>query len=140
MAQEYNNEQIVKMFGKQMEKIGEKKSEILKETLEQKATLQRQMEQFREQNKSLQTQLDQKIESSEDRFTDTANVVEFDAERLEKSYLTNTSLQASKKEIPCFSERANIAACYNDNKKQPLVCDPFIEALADCANKVITAK
>lgn len=140
MAQEYNNEQIVKMFGKQMEKIGEKRSEMLKATLEQKATLQRQMEQFREQNKSLQQQLDQSIESLEDRFTDTANAVEFDAERLEKSYLGTKSLSASKKDIPCFSERSNIAACFTDNKKQPLVCDPFIEALTECANKVITAK
>jgi hypothetical protein len=30
MIREYNNEQVIKLFGKQIEKIGERKAEVLK--------------------------------------------------------------------------------------------------------------
>jgi hypothetical protein len=106
-------------------------------SLEQRGKVKQHIEQFRAQNKQIHQQLDQAIEQFEDRFTDTANVVEYDSVRLEKQYLSGKSLQHSRDEIPCFTERANIAACY-ENKKDPLVCDSFIAALSDCANKTIT--
>ena len=98
------------------------------------------MDQFREQNKKVQQQLDQAIQSFEDRFTDTANVLEYDAERLEKKYLGGKTLQTSKSEIPCFAERANMVTCYTQNKKDPMVCDSFIQALTECANTTVTTK
>jgi hypothetical protein len=138
MAQEYNNEQVLKLFGKQMEKLGERKAENLKGAVEQKTKMKQHMEQFREQNKQIHQQLDQAIESFEDRFTDTANVVEYDAARLEKKYLDD--LQTSKSDIPCFAERSSMAKCYTQNQNDPAVCDSFIEALTACANKTITTK
>lgn len=138
MAREYNNEQIVKLFGKQMEKLGERKAELLKAKVEQRTQIERQMEQFRSQNKKVQEQLDQAIESYEDKFTDTANVLEYDASRLEKKYLHGKFMHAS--EIPCLAERSDMAMCYNTNKTNPAVCDAFIEALTECATKTITAK
>jgi predicted phage gp36 major capsid-like protein len=139
MAQEYNNEQVVKLFGKQMEKLGERKVEILKDAVEHKNQLQQHMDSFREKNKNIQQELDQTIESYEDRFTDTANVVEYDAARLEKKYLDGKTLQTSKSEIPCFTERASVASCYSQNK-ETTGCDSFIEALTECASKTITTK
>ena len=73
MAQDYNNEQIVKLFGKQMEKLGERRAALLKEKVEQRTIIEQRMEQFRAKNKQLQEQLDQAIEASEDKFTDTAS-------------------------------------------------------------------
>lgn len=123
-----------------MEKIGERKAEVLKGSLEQKTKLQHHMDQFREQNKKVQQQLDQAIESFEDRFTDAANVLEYDAARLEKQYLGGKSLQTSKKDIPCFAERTSVVTCYSENKMDPMVCDSFIKAMAACANKTVTTK
>jgi hypothetical protein len=137
MAQEYNNEQIVKLFGKQMDKLGERKAELLKEKVEQRAQIASRMEQFRSQNKKTQEQLDQSIESSEDKFTDTVNVLEYDASRLEKKYLHGKFMHAS--EIPCLSERSDIATCYRTNKSESGACDAFVEALAECASNTITA-
>lgn len=174
MIRDYNNEQVVKLFGKQIEKIGERKAEVLKGkvkyaelsmdiiatppdrcfftsisgilicflavsigSLEQRAKMQQHIENFRAQNKEIHQQLDQAIEQLEDRFTDTANVVEYDSARLEKQYLDGKGLEKSRDRIPCFTERANIASCY-ENKREPPVCEVFITALSNCANKIIT--
>lgn len=138
MAQEYNNEQIVKLFGKQMEKLGERKAELMKEKVEQRAQIEMQMKEFREQNKKNQEQLDQTIETYEARFTDTVNGLEYDASRLEKKYLHGKFMHAS--EIPCLAERSDIATCYKTNGNNPGSCDAFVEALTECASKAITAK
>lgn len=134
IAQDYNNEQIVKLFGKQVEKLGERKAEVLKETLVQKTQLQQRMDQFREQNKNMQAKLDQSIDSMEARFDDMSNVVEYDAERLEKKYLNTTTMK--KGDIPCLTERTSIAACYTD-KKDSAACDSFIQALEECVSNTI---
>lgn len=138
MAQEYNNDQIVKLFGKQMEKLGERKAELLKQKVEQRTLLEQRMEQVRVQNKKVQEQLDQTIEGYEDRFADTVNILEYDANRLEKKYLQGKFLHAS--EIPCLTERSDIATCYKSHKSATGVCDAFVEALAECASKTIAAK
>ena len=139
MAEQFNNEQVVKLFGKQIEKIGERKAEAVKNAVAQKTSLKKHMEQFREQNKQAQQKLDQAIESFEDRFTDTANVLEYDTARLEKKYLNGKTLQSSKKTVPCFDERVGVATCYITNKDDTMVCDAFIKALTECANKAVTA-
>jgi cell shape-determining protein MreC len=134
IAQDYNNEQIVKLFGKQVEKLGERKVEVLKETLAQKTQLQQRMDQFREQNKNLQAELDQTIDSMEARFADMSNVVEYDAERLEKKYLNTSTMK--KGDIPCLTERTSIVACYA-GKKDSAACDSFIQALEECVSNTI---
>lgn len=138
MAQDYNNEQIVKLFGKQMEKLGEKRAAMLKEKVEQKTIIQQRMEQFQAQNKALQEKLDQAIEKAEDTFTDTASALQYDTERLGKKYLSEKKVTPSS--ISCLTERADISACYKTHKGESIVCDAFVEALSDCANKSITAK
>ena len=87
MALEFQNEQVVKMFGKQMEKIGEQKASNYKEAVEQKAVLERKMNEFRQQNATVQDRLNAAIEGFEDKFTDGSNVLEYDISRLEKQYL-----------------------------------------------------
>ena len=139
MIKEYNNEQIVKLFGKQMEKIGERKAEMIQGRLEEKTKIKQHLEQFREHNGQIQKQLDEAIEKYEDQFTDTANVVEYDSTRLEKKYLGN-SLKLSKEQTPCFSERSKMAACYDQNKTNPLACDSFMAALSKCTDKTITTQ
>jgi hypothetical protein len=134
IALDYNNEQIVKLFGKQVEKLGERKAEVLKETLAQKTQLQQRMDQFREQNKNIQAKLDQSIDSMEARFADMSNVVEYDAERLEKKYLNTTTVKMG--DIPCLTERTSITACYTD-KKDSTACDSFIQALEECVSNTI---
>eukprot|EP00934_Nitzschia_sp_Nitz4_P001320 Nitzschia sp. Nitz4//scaffold8_size234185//220656//221290//NITZ4_001306-RA/size234185-processed-gene-0.137-mRNA-1//1//CDS//3329559953//1320//frame0 len=139
MAQEYNNEQIVKLFGKQMEKLGERKAGMLKSKVEERAMLQQHMEQFRAQNQQVQQQLDTAIESLEDRFTDSANILEYDAARLEKRYLNGKYLKTI--DIPCLHERQAIASCYETNQSgDPSICNALIESLTDCTTKTITAK
>mmetsp|Transcript_44299 Transcript_44299/g.128089 ORF Transcript_44299/g.128089 Transcript_44299/m.128089 type:complete len:164 (-) Transcript_44299:33-524(-) len=138
MAKEYNNEQIVKLFGKQMEKLSERKGELLKEKVEQRTAIEQRMEKFRAQNKKVQEQLDQAIESYEDKFADTASALEYDAARLEKKYLKGNRVDTP--EIPCLAERSDIAACYKTYKGSPGACDALVEALTECASKKITAK
>ena len=138
MAQEYNNEQIVKLFGKQMDKLGERKSEILRARVEQRTRMEQYMKQFREQNQQVQQQLDQKIESFEDRFTDTANVLEYDAARLETKY--SQGKHVKKSDIPCLSERSGLARCYKNNSSEIQACNAIVEALTACATKAITTK
>lgn len=138
MAQDYNNEQIVKLFGKQMERLGERKAVMLQAKVEERAQLELHMKQFREQNEKIQAQLDQSIESFEDKFTDSANAIEYDAARLEKNYLKGKYLHSST--IPCLSERADIASCYKANGKSPGACEVFVEALTACANKTIASQ
>eukprot|EP00980_Cylindrotheca_fusiformis_P030913 scaffold25626_cov137-Cylindrotheca_fusiformis.AAC.4 len=137
MIRDYNNEQIVRLFGKQIEKVGERKAEVLRGSLEQRARLKQQMEQFRVQNEQIHKQLDQTVEQLEDRFADAANVVDYDSSRLEKEYLSAQTLENSRDEIPCFTERSNIASCY-ETKKDPLSCEAYITALSACASKTIT--
>jgi hypothetical protein len=133
MAQEFNNEQIAKLFGKQMEKLGERRAETIKAHVQQRTELEEHMGKFREQNNQIQQQLDQKIESIEDRFTDMANVVEYDVTRLDKKYLGGKKQDS---QIVCLDERVNVATCYKESGN----CDSFIEALSECASKSITSK
>jgi len=138
MAQDYNNEQIVKLFGKQMEKLGERRAALLKEKVEQRTIIEQRMEQFRAKNKQLQEQLDQAIESSEDKFTDTASALEYDTAMLEKKYIKDNLW--NKSGISCLAERSDISACYRAHQGKPAACDAFVEALSECASKTITSK
>mmetsp|Transcript_113816 Transcript_113816/g.170238 ORF Transcript_113816/g.170238 Transcript_113816/m.170238 type:complete len:161 (-) Transcript_113816:27-509(-) len=132
MAEEFNNEQIAKVFGKQMEKLGERKAETIKASVQQRTELEERLGKFREQNNQVQAQLDQKIEAIEDRFTDMANVVEYDVTRLDKQYLGG---KKQNSQIACLAERVNVATCYKDSGN----CDSFIEALSQCASESITS-
>jgi hypothetical protein len=150
MALQFQNEQVVKLFGKQMEKIGERKAGAYKEAMEQKANLQKKMEEFRKQNENIQDTLNATIEGYEDKFTDASNIVEYDISRLEKKYLNTNSSSSSTNnssllsKIPCFVEQTEIATCLKNDKKKfkddPFVCDMFIRALNDCTQKTITKK
>ena len=137
MAQDYNKEQIVKLFGKQMEKLGERRAALLQEKVEQRTVVEHRMEHFRTQNKQLQEKLDQAIESSEDKFTDTASALEYDAARLEKKYIKDKMLNYSA--ISCLAERSDITSCFKAHQGNPAACDSFVEALSECASKTITA-
>jgi hypothetical protein len=135
LAQDFHNEQIVKLFGKQMEKIGERKAAALQGALEQRAQLEQNMAAFRERNKKVQTQLDTTIESLEDKFTDTANIVEYDMSRLEQKHL-GSSYDGNK--LVCLIERSDIATCYQQNRENPLACDAFVQALTKCTERTVT--
>jgi hypothetical protein len=156
MALQFQNEQVVKLFGKQMEKISERKAGAYKEAMEQKANLQKKMEEFRKQNEKIQDTLNSTIEGYEDKFTDASKIVEYDISRLEKKYLNNSNSSSSStndssgsnssllSKIPCFVEQTEIATCLKNDKKKfkddPFVCDIFIRALNDCTQKTITKK
>ena len=146
MALEFQNEQVVKMFGKQMEKIGEQQASNYKEAVEQKAVLERKMKEFRQQNKAVQDKLNAAIEGFEDKFTDGSNVLEYDISRLEKQYLGSSSSGKTNSRIPCFVEQIEIATCLRtknnteESKNDPFACDAFIKALAECTDKTITSK
>mmetsp|Transcript_10620 Transcript_10620/g.25563 ORF Transcript_10620/g.25563 Transcript_10620/m.25563 type:complete len:191 (-) Transcript_10620:85-657(-) len=144
MALEFQNEQVVKMFGKQMEKIGEQKADAYKKALEQKAVLERRMNEFRQKNAKVQDRLNSTIEGFEDKFTDGSNILEYDIARLDKKYL---GAHGTKNHvIPCFAERTDIAACLlNENKSEvskndPFACDMLIKTLTRCADKTITTE
>jgi hypothetical protein len=140
MALQFQNEQVVKLFGKQMEKIGERKAGAYKEAMEQKANLQKNMEEFLKQNEKIQDTLNATIEGYEDKFTDVSKIVEYDISRLEKKYL-NSNSSSSTNEIPCFVQQTEIATCLKNDKKfkdDPFVCDVFIRALNDCTQRTIT--
>jgi hypothetical protein len=137
MAMEFQNGQVVKMFGKQMEKIGERKAVAYEEAAKQKAVLERKMENFRQQNTQVQDKLNATIEGLEDKFTDGSNILEYDITRLEKKYLGALAKKNSR--IPCFVEQAEIATCLK-SKNDPMACDVFIHALAECTDKTITTK
>mmetsp|Transcript_14799 Transcript_14799/g.41239 ORF Transcript_14799/g.41239 Transcript_14799/m.41239 type:complete len:193 (-) Transcript_14799:4101-4679(-) len=146
MALEFQNEQVVKMFGKQMEKIGERKAAAYKEHLEQRATLERKLQEYRQQNETVQNQLNERIEGMEDKFTDMANVVEYDMNRLAKQYLKSSLTEKNILSIPCFVEQTEIVTCLNnkskseESKNDPFACDVFIKALNDCTHRTITSK
>ena len=143
MALQFQNEQVVKLFGKQMEKIGDRKAGAYKEAMEQKVNLQKKMEEFRKQNEKIQDTLNATIEGYEDKFTDVSKIVEYDISRLEKKYLNNNSSSSTNDSIPCFVEQTEIATCLKNDKKfkdDPFVCDMFIRALNDCTQKTITKK
>lgn len=137
LAQDFHNERIVKLFGKQMEKIGERRAGIVQSALEQRTVLQQRMEEFRLRNKAVQRQLDQSIEAMEDKFTDSSNVVEYDMSQLEQKYLGPSSFDSSATP-PCLLERTDIATCYARSKGNPTACDSFVQALTKCADKTIT--
>ena len=142
MALQFQNEQVIKMFGRQMEKIGERKANAYKDAMDQRVQLQHKMEAFRKSNETRQGQLNATIEGYEDKFTDVSNIVEYDISRLEKKYsLTNIESSSSEGErIPCFSEQTNIVTCLRNDKfkKDPFLCDAFIRALDSCTQKTIT--
>jgi hypothetical protein len=98
------------------------------------------MDQFRSQNSLVQKQLDEKIEQLEDKFTDTANVLEYDMERLTKKYLNGDgSKQKQQMIIPCLTERSDIATCYQQHKSDPAKCSVFVRELVKCTEKTITS-
>ena len=137
LAQDFHNEQIVKLFGKQMEKIGERKAAILQGSLEQRATLQQHMNAFREQNKQVQEKLDATVEGLEDRFSDAFTSIDYDMSRLEQKYLGGAAPESSGK-MACFLERSDIATCYQQNKADARACDAFVQALTKCTEKTVT--
>jgi hypothetical protein len=136
LAQDFHNEQIVKLFGKQMEKIGERRAAILQGSLEQRATLQQHMTAFRERDAQIQQKLDAAIEGLEDRFSDAATSVDYDRSRLEQKYLGASTGPSEK--VACFVERSDIATCYQQNKTDVRACDPFVQALTKCTEKTVT--
>jgi hypothetical protein len=136
LANDFHNEQIIKLFGKQMEKIGERKAALLHGTLEQRAQIDQHMAAFRQQNQKVQSQLDTAIEKLEDRFADTANILEYDMTQLEQKHLGGSNYDTNK--LVCLMERTDIATCYQQNKNNPLACDPFVMALTKCVEKTIT--
>ena len=133
-----------------MEKIGERKTAAYKEAVEQSATLEKKMNEYRQQNKEVQDKLNSTIEAFEDKFTDTSNVVEYDISRLEKKYInassSSTTTNNNNSRIPCFVEQIDITSCLNNKNKSeklkddPFACDVFIQALTDCTDKTITTK
>ncbi|CAJ1931614.1 unnamed protein product [Cylindrotheca closterium] len=135
MIKEYNDEQVVKLFGKQIERLGEQKATLVKETVEQRGILKQHMNAFREQNEEIQKKLDQDAEQFEDRFSDIANVVDYDSERLEKKFLTKGDLKHSLSTTPCSTERANVAMCLQHRNTS--ACNEFIELFSTCSNKSI---
>lgn len=143
LAQDFHSEQIVQLFGQQIEKIGERKAAILQSSLQQRVQLEQSLKVFREQNQKVQQQLDTAIEKLEDQFTDSANVVEYDMDRLAKKYLGHgvaaaTGSANDNEKIACLMERSDIATCYQHNQKDPLVCDAFVQALTKCAERTVT--
>ena len=139
--QDFNNEQIKNMFGKQVNSMEQKKLEALQQSHAERAALSLRMEQFREQNKQVQSNLDHTIESLEDKFTDSVNVVEYDAQRLESEYLSGgKTIFKNKAEIPCLSVRSSVAACLREHTNNVKACDSAIEALEDCAGTAIANK
>jgi hypothetical protein len=137
LARDFHNDQIVRLFGKQMETIAERRASMLQSAVDQRNKLQQHMEEFRVRNKNFQQQLDQAIESLEDKFTDSSNVLDYEMSRLEHKYMGNSPFQSSAK-LPCLLERADIATCYGQHRENPMACDSFIQALTNCAEKTIT--
>ncbi|KAG7345771.1 hypothetical protein IV203_033302 [Nitzschia inconspicua] len=142
LAQEFHNEQIIKLFGKQIEAIGERRAQILESSLEQRAQLEQKLTAFRQQNQKVQAKLDATLEGLEDKFTDTANAVEYDIERLEQQYLGGRHKVMAPMTY-CGQERLDIVACYtqqssnNNNNANPLACDAFVKALTKCTEKTV---
>ena len=149
MALEFQNEQVVKLFGRQLEKIGEKKAAAYKEAMEQKAMLEAKMGEYRKRNEAVQAKLNSTIEGLEDKFTDASNIVEYDISQMEKKYLIQRNpsdggdgSSTHQPPIPCFYEQVDITACYKNEKAKlkndPFACDAFIRALSECTDKTIT--
>ena len=90
---------------------------------------------FREHDEQIQKKLDQAAEQLEDRFSDVANVVHYDAVRLEKKFLPKGDLKESLSMIPCSAERANIVACLQNQSLS--ACKEFVETFSACSNKAI---
>ena len=124
----------MKLFGKQVEKLGQRKAERLKETVALRAQLEQHMGQFREQNKQVQAQLDQSIDTMEARLADLINVVQYDANRLETKFLKHGIAKDEK--VACLIERTDISRCYSQTKNAN-ACDPFFRALELCVSKTI---
>lgn len=136
MIKEYNDEQVVKLFGKQIERLGEQKSTLVKETVEQRAILKQRMSAFRENDEKSQNKLDQAAEQLEDHFSDIVNVVQYDSVRLERKFLPKGDLKESLSNTPwCSAERANVVACFQN--QNPSACKEFIDIFSACSNKSI---
>jgi hypothetical protein len=142
LAQDFHKEQIVKLFGKQIEQMGERQANILQQSLEQRVQLQEKMNTFREHNQKLQAKLDETLEGLEDKFTDISTAVDYDMERLEKQYFRGKLTMAAPMTY-CGQARSDIVACYQSSiAKQwsdPLACDVFVKELAKCAEETIVS-
>lgn len=141
LAQDFHNEQILKLFGKQIEQIGERKSKILEASLQQRVQLEQRMQQFRQHNQQVQSKLDATLEGLEDKFTDTSNAVEYDMERLEKQYLKGNN-RAMAPMSYCGEERSGIVECFrsqklNGNSATNNNCDAFVKALTKCTESTV---
>ena len=139
IVRDFNNEQIKKMFGKQVNAMEENKFNRLRGSREERAALATKMDQWREQNSQVQKNLDQTVESLEDRFADLVNIVEYDAKRLESEHLGGKSIGSKEKDLPCLKVRTDVAACLAEGK-DIRACEPFVQALEDCATSTITNK
>jgi hypothetical protein len=142
LAQDFHKEQIVKLFGKQIEHMGERKAVILQQSLEQRVQLQEKMNAFRQHNQQLQSKLDATLEGLEDKFTDISTAAEYDMERLERQYLGGKPTMAAPMTY-CGQERSDIVACYQsgivNQSSDPLACDAFVKALAKCTEQTIVS-
>jgi hypothetical protein len=140
LAQDFHKEQIVKLFGKQIEQMGERKAVLLQQSLEQRVQLQEKMNAIRQHNQQLQSKLDATLEALEDKFTDIATAVDYDLDRLEKQYLgLKPTITAPM--TYCGQQRSDIVACYQSSIanqwRDPLACDAFVKELAKCTENTI---
>ena len=108
---------------------------LSQETVEQRAILKQRTNAFREHDEQIQKKLDQDAEHFEDRFSDIANVVDYDSERLAKKFLTKGDLKDSLSTTPCSTERKNIVMCLQ--LQNTSACKEFIELFSACSNKSI---
>jgi hypothetical protein len=140
LAQDFHEEQIVKLFGKQIEQMGERKAAVLQQSMEQRVQLEEKLNTFRKHNQQLQSNLDETLEGLEDKFTDISTAIDYDMDRLEKQYLGGKPTMFAPMTY-CGQERSDIVACYQSSianqRSDPFACDAFVKELAKCTEQTI---
>jgi len=144
IAADFEKEQIAKLFGKQLENIGERKSQRVTQTLEAKTKLQEHAKAFREQNERTHSQLDQSIEAMEDKLSDHFNAVAYDAQRLESRYIGDKG-RMSTAALRCAEQRSNMVACVNKQgsgggSTDIAACDVTLKLLDACVSRIVTGE
>lgn len=141
MAEEFQSQLAEAEWGKYQKHLMERSNKQRPEDSAATKDAEIRLEEFRARNGAEQASLDEKIDKLQAAFADTILEASFDADRLEKQYLTGTKGGTNGGAGPasdCLQARTNVSVCLKE--KGSSGCDDFIRAMQTCVGAAVAGK
>eukprot|EP00978_Attheya_sp_CCMP212_P018511 scaffold50706_cov39-Attheya_sp.AAC.1 len=104
---------------------------------QRKQELEKKLSVWKEQDTRVHERLDERLDELKTQFSETELEIRHDASRIQSKIGQGPK---TGKGNECIDQRVNLSSCFKSGiKNNPLVCDPFLDALENCVQKAITS-